>query len=327
VEIRRAKNTWRFDPVDQAYTLVTGNRRLDLIRPKIFGSLATPSLAAQEKAAQSLRALGMKNEFLDAHGEGENRWVAFPSPTPLVFVEEEKMSPLPLVSSGALGAHEVLCAENRSLDGLALDKVPSAQWSDLLQLFRIRAVDLARDLRLSFASLLVQPPFCNRFPLFHGQLLALPSEPLRQKEKTTCGACEDHRAASAQGSVLSLTKRFIAYAPFAPRSSLHIRIACRAHLSFTSEDMTKDDVAELGVLIHDVLKVLHSFFPQGTFGWSFAPTCLRNEEADWGTHSVVNIELQEDADGVWQKSFGFRVSNLPPMEMAKRLRPLFAAPL
>ena len=141
MEIRRAKNTWRFDPVDQAYTLVTGNRRFEISTMRADAHQES-QLAMQDNAIRLCKEMDAKNEFLGVKGERGDRWVAFPSPTPLVFVEEEETPLLDLHSRGALGAHEVLCPLNESVNRQTLETVAPAQWCNLLRLFFARARDL-----------------------------------------------------------------------------------------------------------------------------------------------------------------------------------------
>jgi hypothetical protein len=320
MEIRRAKNTWRFDPVDQAYTLVTGNRSLGALGLSKLPGAPIDRAELTRRAAQALQGLGEKNAFLGTKGEGDTEWVASPSPTPLVFVEEDTVSSLPFSASGALGAHEILCAQNRDLDGLSLWDIASPQWEILLSLFRARSQDLARDVRLFASRLHIRPNAVCRFPLTHGQLLAFPAEIWRGPRDSNCAICEDLAMASEQGTVLTTSKRMVAYVPFAPRSSLHLRIACTQHQSLLSEEDADELIHESSLLLHQALRTLHTFLPQGSYQWSLGPVHLRPEETKTGGHLILDVELLADTDQLTGSGWGIRIANLSPQELASHLR-------
>lgn len=171
-EILRAENSWRHDPVDDAWTIVTRNRRalepLDVRPPR--GELELHEghecVFCDESVDPVLAEVGH-----------EPRLVAVPSPTSLAFVEHDVPPTAPFMHQGALGAHELIIPLGYMNHEARLAALPEGAFEDLLVLFSRRHADLARDVRLQSVRLCVLPTAANRLKHLHGVLLATPFPP------------------------------------------------------------------------------------------------------------------------------------------------------
>jgi hypothetical protein len=316
-EVRRADNSWRHDPVDDAWTLVANNRRV--IAPlfaerapdeaRLFAELACPLCAPSHPAI-----------------DREGAVIALPSPSALAFVEHDLPPPTPFVAGGALGAHEVLAPLGREHHGkLALDE---RTFIDLLVLFARRRADLARDDRLHAISCAIAPPPYSRTDHLVGQLLATPFTPTLAVDEERCAVCQDARAARAHGRVVVEHDGLLAWVPFAPRSTFHVRLALAhdaratdAHGARTPPD--SDAVRALARVFHRVERALASLVPDAPIAIALERVPLR-PSPDGIAHFTGSLEVALDVDHVAARALGARVSSLEPSALARALRAALA---
>lgn len=329
--IVRADNEWRFDPVDGAWTLVALNRRT-----------VPPLVATRSPAEAALHAEGecpfcdtaqpergqaepLRGRVLDHIERGRHRLVALPSPTPLCFVEHEPPPATPFVSGGALGAHEVLVPLGELSHDATLASLGTDGLSGLLTLLARRALDLREDHRLQSLSLAVLPRPLGRLDHLHASLLATPFPGREAKDPSLCPLCEDLKAAHATGRVLVEADGYTAYLPYAPRRTLHARVAASAHggvATFAALERLETAAAANGLarVIDAVATALGRVAPGAPLVLSLPALPLA--EGHEGAHVLFEISCPLEADAPLAEGLGVRVVTLPPEELASLLRPM-----
>lgn len=327
--IVRADNEWRFDPVDGAWTVLALNRRtippFALSRPPAeaalheerdcpFCELAQPGPGHHE---------AFRGRVLDHIERGTWRLVAAPSPTPLCFVENEPPPATPFVPGGALGAHEVLVplgelGHDATLATLGVDGL-----SGLFTLLARRALDLREDRRLQSLSLSVLPRPLGRLDHLHATLLATPFPGREAKDASLCPLCEDLKAAHVSGRVLAESEGFTAYVPYAPRGTLHVRIAASSHggvATFAALERLETAAAANGLarVTERVASALSRVAPGAPLTLSLPALPLG--EGHEGAHVLLEITCPVEADAPLAAGLGVRVITLAPEELTGMLR-------
>lgn len=322
MKIRHADNTWRMDPIDRQRTLMTGNRQLRPLEVRQLGDMGDALDEYSQRARDSLSDLLQRQSVL-GRIEGEHSdWIAFPSLTPMVFVEERPSAELYEAEDIAIGAHEILYEDHLQAQNIHVHAFTQTQWSQMLRLFKERVWDLSHDSRLHRVALQVLPPALRRLPLTHAQLIALPDDLPMGLSQTECPVCTDFALATESGTIVHTTPHFVAYVPFAPRTSVHLRIIHAAHSSLLSQSCGIPQLEELAALISRCCRLLHGFHPTAAFQATIGPLHVASSERSPPDHSVINLSWTHEADQDLGGSMTFRTCALEPSVLAHRLRAL-----
>lgn len=329
VHVLHAENEWRFDPVDERWTLVAHNRRtvapLEVAVPADERSLRedTPCLFCGEPDSPQLA--GPLDRLADDDG---NIGVAFPSPTALCFVEHGPPPQTPFTRGAALGAHELLVPLGERSHGASLADPGSADGGSadggspgggpavialLLALALRRLGDLSGDERLHTARVAFLPTALARLEHVHATLLALPHAYV---PRSPCPVCADLEQARAAGRLVFEDAGVVAWAPFAPRGDLHIRIAVAAHgLTLVGEParLTTRAVAR-GLTA--VARGLARLAPGAPLLAASGALPLDTKDG----HLVVDLEVPFERDALLGRSLGAAIVTVAPEQVASRLR-------
>lgn len=327
--IVRADNEWRFDPVDRAWTVLALNRRT-LPPPALVPSATEAALLAASTCPfchpepASSRGHGPAfGRSLDRVERGPWTLVALPSPTPLGFVEDGPPPTAPFVAEGALGAHELLVPLGERAHGATLDTLGKEGLSGLFTLFARRALDLREDRRLQSLALVFLPAPMGRLAHPHAALFATPFAGPEAKDAALCPLCEDLKAAHASGRVLLEEDGYTAFVPYAPRRTLHVRVAASRHggvTTFAALERLETAAAAnaLATGVERVAKALARLMPKAPLSLSLPALSLARENA--GAHALLELTCPLEVDTPLADALGVRVSTFPPEELAAALR-------
>lgn len=319
-QLLRADNEWRFDLLDEQYTLVARNRR-------VLEPLRVGLPPAEERLRAERRCPFCEDapaHVIERVADEDGREVlALPSPTPLTFVEDSPPPAGPFTSAGALGAHELLVASTASLHGASLPNLDEGWLALLLLAFARRRADLAGDRRLLGISLTLPPPTLSRFDHAHGALLATPFAAPRWASAELCPACRELTHARAHGRVLVEREGVAAWIPFAPRADVHVRIASASHgTAALAEDSARTHCQALAKTLVEVVARVTRAAPGAVLLLSSRPLPLADGEGSKSGHLVLDLEMLFGVDAPLAHGLGARVVSLPPEELAERLRAL-----
>lgn len=327
--IVRADNEWRFDPVDGAFTVVALNRRW--LPPPPRQRSADERALGQElpcpfcASADTLSTPDdpFRGRLLDHVERGAVSWVAIPSPTPLAFVEAEVPPATPYTPGPALGAHELLVPLGAPHHAQTLADLSATELSGLITLFARRALDLREDRRLQSVSLALLPASCTRLEHLHAAVLARPFPGYAAREAALCAVCQDIRAADATGRVLHRDADYVAYVPYAPRHTVHIRIAASHHGGASSlgplEHLESADAADsLGAVVMEITNQVQGFHRGLPLALTLNALPLGREQA--GAHLLFELTCPVDADAELAASLRTRIVTFLPEALANLLR-------
>lgn len=229
-----------------------------------------------------------------------------------------------------LGAHEVVI-ETTEHD-LDLPDLPVKQTQEVIWSYRDRMVELRKNTRLRFAMIFKNHGREAGASLDHphSQIIALPVVPKRVQEeldgsrlyynyKERCVFCDMIRQELHDGSrIVAENNSFICLAPFAARLPFESWILPKAHSASFSE-ITKNEVAELGELMHDVLGRVKNVLDDPPYNYMIH-TLPFNEtnESYYHWHIEIIPKLTRTAGFEW--GTGFYINPTPPEEAARFLR-------
>lgn len=346
--IIRADNEWRYDPVDGAWSLVARNRRTlpplsvrrtpeeEALRhgaPCPFcdelTQLLLPSQAANndDKDAATTPEPSVPSPYLhralDQLDRGTWQMVAIPSPTPLCFVEHEAPPQSPFVSEGALGAHELLLPLGPKAHQISLPRWDVDGISGLLTLLSRRCADLREDRRLQSISMSCLPSTWSRLSHFHASILATPFPGRASKNESLCPICEDLKSAQATGRVLAETDGYIAYIPYAPRHTLHIRIIATQHggvETFAAMEQLESTAAAnaLAQLVLRSSQALDALVPNLPLHLNLPSLPLPTQSQ--GAHLLLELSCPAQNDALLGEGLGARIVALPPEDLVQELK-------
>ena len=333
--IVRAENEWRFDPVDGAWTVLALNRRTvppfvvtrESSEASLYEASACPfctqGAAHDERSGDAFGA-----RVLDRVERGAQCVVALPSPTPLCFVEHEPPPVAPFVAGGALGAHEVLVPLGELNHGATLATLGEGALSGLFTLLARRSLDLREDRRLQSLSLSLLPRPLGRLDHLHASLLATPFPGREAKDPSLCPLCQDLKAAHAAGRVLIEGDGYTAYIPYAPRRTLHVRIAASAHggiATFAALERLETAAAanDLARVVDQVANALAELAPSAPLILSLLALPISEDHP--GAHVLFELTCPFEVDTPLSLGLGVRVVPFLPEELASILRPLVDA--
>jgi galactose-1-phosphate uridylyltransferase len=310
--ILHADNEWRFDPLDERWTLLAHNRRT---LPPIEAHAPASERALREHAPCVFCEDGVTGPLDRLHGEDGRTALAFPSPTPLTFVEHGAPPTASYSAHGALGAHEIVVAEGASHHALGLAEADPEMLGLMLALAVRRLGDLAGDHRLRSARLALLPPARCRLPHLHLALLATPM-PARHNAGS-CLVCRELEQARAHGRVLLSDDGVTAWVPWAPRGDLHIRIAPEEHGPAWLRAGERAATAALARRVFEAARALDRVAP----GVDLVAAAQTLSLSDPGSqHPVVDVEAAHEADDALARALDVRVATCAPEELAQRLR-------
>lgn len=325
-EIWRADNAFRFDPVDDEWTIIAHNRR---VLPPLTVPSAMLAIDSKFDVARAVASL----PHIAEETCGDSRAVAVPSPTPLAFVEHHAPERGPYIESSALGAHELLTLVGVS-PGASVASLSGDDLSALFTLFASRLEDLARDTRLQRAGLVLPPVADRRSPLVAAMVLALPFLPIRPATSpAACSICADLEHALEHGRVVFADADVVVWIPFAPRGVRHLRVAPRHHGGLSRIDAPVEEESGsaetfatlLGATTARAIAALTAWAPEGDLGLEISPLPLRSDGARCG-HVLVDVTGAGERDDGMMRSQGVRVCPLQPEEIAALLRPRWTSP-
>jgi hypothetical protein len=336
MNLQRADNEWRYDPVDEAWTLVARNRRM--LRPREMAPDSHETRVREGRTCplccddvqhlgeyviehRHVHVGGYVAEREHAHddddddeGDEEARRppvpvVAVVSPTPLLFIENRPPEETHFVSHGALGAHELLAPV-----GPDFCRLPPSRWGAdvcgaLFALFAARHTDLARDHRLQSLSFIALPPGAARLAHAHAALMATPFVPRPALPPERCPIKADLDNARENGRLLLDDNGLCVWAPYAPRSSVHLRVA----VDQTKLPPEPADVLRYGRLIARCLSATDKALGAARATFALRDVALRPTEGRVAP-------LLADIAG----ALGRRVSSLPPEDLVELLAPALA---
>lgn len=314
----RAENEWRFDLLDEAFTVVARNRRT--LEP-----LEVKMPASEQQVLASLSCPFCEGSVAHAldrvQGASGREVIALPSPTPIGFVEDEPPPTRAFASGGALAAHEILVATGADMHGKALEDVDEDTLALLLWSYCRRRADLAGDKRLGGASLCVAPAVLSRLPHVHAALLAAPFAAPRFSSVETCPGCRELTDARARGRVVVEGEGVVAYVPFAPRVNVHVRVAAQQHgTTLLSAGHAEEHSREVASVLRDVIARVARVAPGATLLLRVCPLPLEEKDDGRTGHLLLELETLFDVDTALSLGLGVRVVTVPPEELAERLR-------
>lgn len=311
-----ADNEWRYDPVDDARSLVTRNRRI------------LPPLEVQVPAAEARLRAGTACPFCTgAAPHPHDRVVGaaglavsvVASPTPLGFVEHEPPPAKTYEVRGALAAHELLVLEHGNAHA-PLREWPAEAFALVLEAMCRRRQDLAGDRRLSHLVMTLGDGTQTRFLHGHATLLAVPFAAPQATERL-CAVCADLADARERGRIVFEHERAITWVPFAPRGPLHVRVALGPHglgpLDLAHAPATTRAFA---VTLTDAVRRVTALAPGSALQLRIAPLPLLESSGAARDHLLCDLEVLFDVDEVLGVGLGLRVVTVPPEELAARLR-------
>lgn len=311
-----ADNEWRYDPIDDARSLVTRNRRI------------LPPLEVQLPAAESRLRAGTACPYCTGAAPHPHDRVLSPaglavsvvaSPTPLGFVEHEPPPAKAYETRGALAAHELLVLEHGDAHA-PLEEWPAEALALLFETMCRRRQDLAGDRRLLHLVMTVGDGTRRRFPHGHATLLAVPFATARATERP-CVVCADLSDARERGRIVFEHEWAIAWVPFAPRGPLHLRVALKEHgLSPLDLAHAPSTSRSLATALRDVVRRLTALAPGAALQLRIAPLPLVEGSGAAREHLLCDLEVLFDVDEVLGVGLGVRVVTMPPEELAARLR-------
>jgi len=313
-EVRRAENEWRHDPVDRAWTLVARNRRL-----------VTPldvARANDERALHDTLTCPLCSDVSPVL-DREGGVCAIPAPSALAFVEDDLPPAVPFQRAGALGAHELLVAVGSAAHGRDPVDLDERTFEDLFVLFSRRHADLSRDQRLQSLTLALLPAPLARTDHLVGSLLATPFPADDPRPPSSCPLCEDQKTAHAHGRVVTDDEGIVAFVPFAPRTSLHVRVVAPHGERVERLPPSESTVRRFASVIHRTLTALHTLQHGARFSVVVERVPLR-PRTDGPPHLLATIECTNDVDGALAAHLGTRICAVSPEEVARALRPLLA---
>ncbi|MFZ9886013.1 MAG: hypothetical protein ACO3JL_00820 [Myxococcota bacterium] len=311
-----ADNEWRYDPVDDARSLVTRNRR-------ILPPLEVKVPAAELRLRESSACVFCTGTAPHPHDRIERlpglAVSVVASPTPLGFVEHEPPPEENFETRGALAAHELLVLEHATAHA-TLGEWPEAALALLLEAMCRRRQDLAGDRRLSHLVMTMGDGTRTRFSHGHATLLTVPF-PSRHAGERSCAVCADLEDARICGRIIVEHEHGVAWVPFAPRSALHLRIGLKNHgLGPLDLGRAPATCRALATTLADVLRPLMRLAPQAALQLRMAPLPLVEGNGAARDHLLCELEVLFDVDDVLGAGLGVRVVTLAPEELALRLR-------
>lgn len=309
VHVLHADNEWRFDPVDARWSLVTKNRRTV---PPLEVAAPAPERALRESVPCAFCIDPPAGPLARLADEGGREALAFPSPTPLCFVEHGPPPKTPFATSGALGAHEVLVPTGELHHDAHLATVEPDALALLLLLALRRLAELAGDTRLAHARVAILPPALSRLKHVHASLLALPHEAPRP---ASCPVCEDLDHARSHGRLVAEQDGVCVWVPFAPRGDVHVRVALASHGMNLTGDGAQAATLSLSRRLSVVARACLRLAPGAPVTAASGPLPLHTQDG----HLLVDVEVPFDVDAALGRVLGASVATVAPEALAPRL--------
>ncbi|OPZ15774.1 MAG: Galactose-1-phosphate uridylyltransferase [candidate division BRC1 bacterium ADurb.BinA364] len=229
-----------------------------------------------------------------------------------------------------VGYHEVVIETPEH--SLSLADLPAKQAEEVIWAYRDRLVELRKDHRVRYAMIFKNHGSEAGASLDHphSQIIALPVVPKRVQEeldgarqyynyKERCVFCDIIRQEQSDGvRVVSENDLFICIAPFAARLPFESWILPKDH-SARFADVTKNQVVDLGELLHDLLRRFKTSLDDPPYNYMIhtLPTNESNENF-YHWHIEVIPKLTRTAGFEW--GTGFYINPTPPEDAARILR-------
>lgn len=229
-----------------------------------------------------------------------------------------------------IGAHEVLIEtpnHSETLTYLPHDRMLQVFWA-----FRDRLNDLSKDPRFRYVMIFKNFGAAAGASLehSHSQLIALPILPrmiVSELEgsksyynyKERCVFCDIIHQENMQNTrIVCQNERFIAFAPFAPRSPFEMWIMPKKHsCSYTM--MGEADFRDLTTIFSECMRRLDKCIPQVPYNFVLHTAPLRSEPLEYyHWHFEIMPKLTKVAGFEWGS--GFYINPIPPEDAARYLR-------
>jgi UDPglucose--hexose-1-phosphate uridylyltransferase len=229
-----------------------------------------------------------------------------------------------------IGAHEVIIESPDHNATLAT--LPERAVEEVLWAYRDRMEDLKKDTRFQYSIIFKNEGLAAGATLehSHSQLIALPIVPIQvQNEldgarrhydhKERCIFCDIIRQEVQLGTrVILETARFIAMAPYAPRSPFETWILPKKHLSCYACS-TSEDYKDLAGLLQNILRRIDRALSYPPYNYVIHTSPFREEVNDfYHWHLELMPKLTNVAGFEWGS--GFYINPTPPEEAARFLR-------
>ena len=229
-----------------------------------------------------------------------------------------------------VGAHEVII-ETPEHDRMLSDLAPPAI-AEVLEVFRARALDLARDERIRYVLVFKNHGLSAGASLSHShsQLIATPVVPVRVKAELEgaakyfdfrgrCIFCDMVKQETEERVRLVYeNERFVCFEPFAPRFPFETWLLPRAHFS-GYDGLSDGHLADLAEALHECLVRMNRALscPDYNFLVHVAPLV-----GDGNEHYHFHIELMPKLTRIagFEVGSGFYINPVPPEEAARFLR-------
>jgi UDPglucose--hexose-1-phosphate uridylyltransferase len=229
-----------------------------------------------------------------------------------------------------VGAHEVIIESPDHNATLAT--LPEKAMEEVLWAYRDRMEDLKKDTRFQYTIIFKNEGLTAGATLehSHSQLIALPIVPIQVQteldgsrrhfqHKERCIFCDIIRQEVQTGSrVILETARFIALAPYAPRSPFESWILPKKHVSCYA-CATNEDYKDLAGLLQNVLRRIERALSYPPYNYVIHTSPFREEINDYyHWHIELMPKLSNVAGFEWGS--GFYINPTPPEEAARFLR-------
>lgn len=234
-----------------------------------------------------------------------------------------------LSAIGGFGSHEVIIDTAEHL--ASVSQLSTAQYTDVLRMYRRRLLDLGQDKRLAYGLIFknVGPAAGASLVHSHSQLIATPIVPSVIEEELQgaakyqvrhgrCVWCDLIERARADGRVVMESDRFVAICPYAPRFPLETHVLPTFHVR-QFEASTEDLLAEMSEMtvcligkIETTLGIIAYNYLIHTSPFDFAET----RQYHW--HVEIIPRTTSIAGFEWGS--GYYINPVPPELAAAKLR-------
>ena len=229
-----------------------------------------------------------------------------------------------------IGAHEIIVETPKTLPSFT--SLPDTHVMEILWMYRERLLDLQKDGRLKYGMVFKNVGRAAGATLYHthSQLIATPIVPRNVSLKLD--SCKEHwdykerclfcdmlaQELEQQTRVVMDSGKFLAFAPYAPRSPFEIWIAPKHHQT-RYEHFSPEEAEELGSLLKRILQKIEQGLGHPPYNYMLFTAPFRMDHCDYfHWHLEIAPRLTRVAGFEW--STGFYINPVPPEDAAHFLR-------
>lgn len=229
-----------------------------------------------------------------------------------------------------IGAHEVIIETTKHVTSLT--DLPPETTHEVLQAYYDRLSDLKKDRRFNYGMIFKNVGALAGASLehTHSQLIALPTIPIRVRQEMKgsqeffgfrgrCIFCDMIRQELDQKvRMVSETRQFIAFEPFAARFAFETWIVPKNHRSHF-EHISPDELHEFSIILHEVLRKLEKALNRPPYNYMIHTSPFVMQDLDYyHWHLEITPRLTKVAGFEW--GTGFYINSVPPEQAAQFLR-------